>query len=411
MTLALASFLTSFAIAFFAIPSIIKIAEIKHLFDEPDERKTHKTRVPTLGGLAIFAGMIFSLTFWSTQKDIVELQYIISSIIILFFIGMKDDLFNLVAYKKLAGQLIAAFILVHWAGIRITSFFGIFGIHELGLIESYTFSIFTMVVITNSFNLIDGIDCLAGSVGILAASIFGAWFFSADQTQYVVLSMSLIGSLVAFLYYNKTPAKIFMGDTGSLMVGIVLSILTIKFIEMNRVMPLTAFNKIKGVPVMALGILVIPLFDTLRVFVIRISQGKSPFSPDRNHLHHLLLDLGFTHIKATVALIGFNIFAIAAVYSVKNLLRSEVTLALLLSIGATASYFLANRRNKMLVPRLVEVFPQSDDAQKKSSDSSVSSKYLSDLGLDGSEDSILEAALVHPSFEKSLSQNEKQLPN
>ena len=112
MLLSLASFLTSFLIAFMAIPSIIKIAEIKHLFDEPDERKLHVTRVPTLGGLAIFAGMIFSLTFWSSQKEIVELQYIISSIIILFFIGMKDDLFNLVAYKKLLGQLLSAFILV-----------------------------------------------------------------------------------------------------------------------------------------------------------------------------------------------------------------------------------------------------------------------------------------------------------
>src|SRR4051812_25017255 len=115
MLLIVSSLLTSFLITFFAIPSIIRIAEIKHLYDEPDERKMHKTSVPTLGGLAIFAGMIFSLTFWSSQKEIVELQYIISAIIILFFIGMKDDLFNLVHYKKLAGQLIAAFILAHWA--------------------------------------------------------------------------------------------------------------------------------------------------------------------------------------------------------------------------------------------------------------------------------------------------------
>jgi UDP-GlcNAc:undecaprenyl-phosphate GlcNAc-1-phosphate transferase len=356
MLLAFSSFLTSFIITFVAIPSIIRIAEIKHLFDEPDERKLHKTRVPTLGGLAIFAGMIFSLTFWSTQKEIVELQYIISSIIILFFIGMKDDLFNLVAYKKLAGQLIAAFILVHWAGIRITSFFGIFGIYDLGLIESYVFSIFTMVVITNSFNLIDGIDCLAGSVGVVATLLFGAWFFAAEQTQYVVLSSALVGSLIGFLYYNRTPAKIFMGDTGSLMVGIVLSILAIKFIEMNRVIPLDGLHKIKRIPAVTIAILIIPLFDTLRVFTIRMLQGKSPFTPDRNHLHHMLIDLEFTHMKATGILITFNIFMVALVMGLTQVIRSEFIITCMLTICLTGSYVLANKRNqkrKMSVVKMV----------------------------------------------------------
>ena len=345
MILAISTFITSFLIAFLAIPSIIRIAEIKNLCDVPNERKLHKVSVPTLGGVAIFAGLIFSLTFWSSQKEIIELQYIISSIIILFFIGMKDDLFNLVAYKKFIGQLLAAFILVHWAGIRITSFFGIFGIDTLTTAESYAFSMFTMVVITNSFNLIDGIDCLAAAVGVLAAGVFGIWFFYADQTQYVVLSASLVGSLVAFIYYNKTPAQIFMGDTGSLIVGIVLSILAIKFIEMNRIMPIDGANKIRGIPVVTIGILIIPLFDTLRVFSIRILQGKSPFSPDRNHLHHLLEDIGLSHLQATCCLIGFNLVVIMLVLSVQTI-RSEIVLSIILSLCLVMSYVLALLRNK-----------------------------------------------------------------
>ncbi len=353
MTLALASLMTSFLITFLAIPSIIKVAEIKHLYDIPDERKLHPTSVPTLGGLAIFAGLIFSITFWSTQKEIVELQYIISSIIVLFFIGMKDDLFNLVHYKKLLGQLLAAFILVHWAGIRITSFFGIFGIHELDIISSYTFSIFTMVVITNSFNLIDGIDCLAGSVGAFASLIFGIWFFSAGQTQYVVLSASLLGSLLGFLYYNRTPARIFMGDTGSLMVGIVMSILAIKFIEMNRIIPLMGEHKVRRVPVVTIGILIIPLFDTLRIFAMRILQGKSPFSPDRNHLHHLLVDLGFSHIKATSSLIAFNLVIVGIVFNAQKI-RSEATLFSILALCMSFSYLLAFYRNKKRKLALIE---------------------------------------------------------
>lgn len=336
---------SSFIITFMAIPSIIKVAELKHLFDEPDERKLHKSKVPTLGGLAIFAGMIFSLTFWATQKEIVELQYIISSIIVLFFIGIKDDLINLVHYKKLAGQLLAAYILVHWGGIRITSFFGIFGITDLNPAFAYAFSMFVMVVITNAMNLVDGIDCLAASIGILATSIFGTWFFLADQPQYVILSASLLGSLAGFLYYNRTPAQIFMGDTGSLIVGIVLSILAIKFIEMNRVLPLDGDNKIRGIPVVTMAILIIPLFDTLRVFVIRMLQGKSPFHPDRNHLHHLLVDIGFSHVKATALLISFNIVVIGISFWLQPV-RSEIVLTLILSLCLVSAFFMAYYRNR-----------------------------------------------------------------
>lgn len=360
--LIICSFITSFGITFLAIPSIIKIAEIKHLFDEPDERKTHKQKVPTLGGLAIFAGLIFSLTFWSSQKEIVELQYIISSIMILFFMGMKDDLFNLVAYKKLAGQLIASFIIVHWANIKITSFYGIFGINDLALIPSYVFSILTIVVITNSFNLIDGIDCLAGTVGIIAATTFGIWYYQVGMTQYVILSAALIGSLLAFLYYNKTPARIFMGDTGSLIVGVVLALMAVKFIEMNRLKPLEDINKIRGVPSVTIGILIIPLFDTLRVFTLRILQGRSPFSADRNHLHHLILNLGFTHLQTTGILAVFNVIAIAFVFSAQNW-KGELLLFTLLSVCILLSSILASYSNKKRKFEVVKLNKSQKDNQ------------------------------------------------
>lgn len=357
---------TSFFITFIAIPSIIKIANIKHLFDEPDERKSHIQRVPTLGGLAIFAGMIFSLTFWASQKDIVELQYIISAILILFFMGMKDDLFNLVAYKKLIGQLMASFILVHWAGIKITSFYGIFGIWDLTLIPSYVFSVFTIVVITNSLNLIDGIDCLAGTVGVIASCAFGAWFFYAGYTQYAILSASLVGSLIGFLYYNRTPSKIFMGDTGSLIVGIVLSLMAVKFIEMNRLKPLEDFAKIRTVPVVTIGILIIPLFDTLRAFTIRILNGRSPFSPDRNHLHHLLLDIGCSHMQATAILGSFNLLMMALVYFAQPW-KGEIVLALLIGICFVVSSILANvarkcRRYQIAHSDIKELIEENDES-------------------------------------------------
>lgn len=353
------AFLTSFLITFLAIPSIIRIAEIKHLFDEPEVRKSHSSRVPTLGGIAIFAGLIFSLTFWSNQQEILELQFIICSVLVMFFIGIKDDLFNLVAYKKLSGQILASAILVHFAGIKLTTFYGLFGVNDLSLVSSYIISMFTIIVITNSINLIDGIDCLAGSVGVLASSIFGYWFFLADASQYAILSFSLVGSLLAFLWFNRSPSKIFMGDTGSLIVGLTLSILSIKFIEMNRVLPRDHINKILSVPVITIGILIIPLFDTARVFVIRSFEGRSPLSADRNHLHHLLLAQGFDHMSSTGILILFNLALFLTVFSFQGI-RGEILLALELGIAFLFSSFLAYRAKKVKLRKNLFVMPSAE---------------------------------------------------
>ncbi len=338
------SLITAGLITAFAIPSIIRIAEIKHLFDVPDERKHHKRSVPTLGGMAIFAGLIFSITFWTDQVQIVELQYIITSLLILFFIGIKDDLVNLRAWKKLAGQIVAALILVHMADVKLTTFYGMFGIKDLPVWFSYIFSAFTCVVITNAFNLIDGIDGLAGSLGIVGAFTFGLWFHFLGMTQYTILCSALIGSLLGFLWFNKTPARIFMGDTGSMLIGFVMAILAMKFIESVRVLPRDHAYKILSVPVFTCTILIIPLFDTLRVFIIRMAQGKSPFDPDRNHIHHILIDLGISHMKATAALVGFNIIMIIIVYFLQGV-RGEIILVLILAIPTAVTYVLSKIRN------------------------------------------------------------------
>lgn len=339
------SLFTAGAITAFAIPSIIKVAEIKHLFDEPDDRKHHKIRVPTLGGMAIFAGIIFSITFWTDQIQIVELQYIITSLLILFFIGIKDDLVNLRASKKLLGQIIAAGILVHMADVKLTTFYGMFGIRDLPVWFSYIFSVFTCVVITNAFNLIDGIDGLAGSLGIVGAFTFGLWFHFLGMTQYSILCSALIGSLLAFLWFNKTPAKIFMGDTGSMLIGFVMALLAMKFIESVRILPKDHAYKILSVPVFTLTILIIPLFDTLQVFLIRLSKRKSPFHPDRNHIHHMLIDLGATHMQATFSLVLFNVVMIFAVFFLQEV-RGEYLLAIILIIPTFLAILLSYLRAK-----------------------------------------------------------------
>jgi len=339
------SLLTALGITAFAIPSIIRVSKLKHLFDVPDERKHHKESVPTLGGMAIFAGVLFAVTFWTDQVQIVELQYIITSLLILFFIGIKDDLVNLRASKKLVGQILAAVILVHMAGVKLTTFYGMFGIRDLPVWFSYVFSVFTCVVITNAFNLIDGIDGLAGSLGIVGAFTFGLWYHFLGMTQYTILCSALIGSLLGFLWFNKTPARIFMGDTGSMLIGFIMALLAIKFIESVRVLPRDHAYKILSVPVFTCTILIIPLFDTLRVFILRMAKGKSPFHPDRNHIHHILIDLGMTHLQATASLVMFNVIMIFLIFFLQGV-RGELLLVLILVIPAIMTYALGKIRDQ-----------------------------------------------------------------
>lgn len=351
INIALAS-ITAFLITFFAIPSIIRVAIIKNLFDEPGERKAHKSSIPTLGGLAIFAGVVFSFTFWSAGIEYQPTQYVLAAIVVLFFIGIKDDIVELTAIKKLYGQIFAALIIVVFANIRITSLFGIFGIYDIPYWFSLIISIFTILTIINAFNLIDGIDGLAAGVGAIAAFAFGLWFYNYNQIALCILSFSLFSSLLAFMVYNFSPANIFMGDTGSLIVGLILSVLAIHFVQLSFASPPYAFP-FRSSPAMAIAILIIPLIDTLRVFVIRLLKRKSPFSADRNHLHHFLLDLGLSHRGVSFTLYSINITFIVTALLLRDI--SSLILLIILCIMAVVVSILPYFIKQYFKPQPVDV--------------------------------------------------------
>ena len=319
----------AFLITFFSIPVIIEVAKDKKLFDEPDERKVHKAVIPTLGGLGIFAGFIIATLIGSPPSDAV-LQYFMASIMVIFFLGIKDDILVLSATKKFIGQLVAAGIIIKFGGIQITNMYGFLGMHELPHTVSILLTLFTIVVITNSFNLIDGVDGLAGCLGLLTSAIFGFYFYKTGLVLYSVMAFSLSGSLVAFLIYNFSPAKIFMGDTGSLLIGLLNSIFVIKFIS---IADSPSFGlPLESAPAIGFAILIVPLFDTLRVVTLRIINRRSPFSPDRNHIHHFLLDLGLTHKTITITCLSANIAFIALAY----FLRFSGTTMVILALSSVA---------------------------------------------------------------------------
>lgn len=324
----LLSYITAFIPSYFIIPSVINVAKVKHLCDEPGERRSHTESTPSLGGIAIFVGTVFSVILWTPFEIFGQLQYTLCAFIIIFMVGVKDDILPMTPYRKLLGELMAAGILTFKAGVRITDVHGFLGFHAIPEWFSIPLTIFTIIVIINAFNLMDGINGLSGSVTSLIAITFGIWFYLVNHLSLAILAFALAGATTAFLKYNFTPARIFMGDTGALLLGLVCSILVIKFIEINQTLqsPFT----FSAAPAVAIGILILPLFDTARVFAIRASRGKSPFSPDRLHMHHLLIDLGLSHMQATGVLVMVTFMFIMFVFKFQSLGTFPLLFAILL---------------------------------------------------------------------------------
>ncbi|MGK6350738.1 glycosyltransferase family 4 protein [Parapedobacter sp. DT-150] len=334
--LVLFSFLLSCVITLYAVPSLIKLAYQKRLFDDPalEERKIHKYRTPNLGGIAVLTSFTFTACLCISGNILPYANYVFASGLLIFLVGLKDDLAALNPYKKFLAQSITALIVVYFADIRLTSFYGVFGIYDIHPVVSYPFSSLLIVFVINAFNLIDGINGLLGCVSLIVSLTFGWIFFRMQDYGLALLAMSMAGSVLGFLRYNAGKARIFMGDAGAYTIGFIVSVLAIQLIEMNNVKDLTpgVGAVVQSVPAVAIAILIIPIFDTLRVIVIRLTQGKSPFMADRNHLHHRLLDTGMTHTQATLVLSSFNILVIGMALSFQHI----GTVELLILIALTA---------------------------------------------------------------------------
>ncbi len=340
----------AFIITFLAIPVVLQIAEQKKLYDIPDERKVHTRPVASLGGVGIFGGFLLAALLSIQGYLNPEFQYFFAAALVIFFLGLRDDIMILSATKKFIGQIIAASILIHLGGIRLDSMFGLFGFEQVPEGFSLALSYLTIIVVINSFNLIDGVDGLAASLGILSMLVFGIYFFVIDHPAYSLLAFSMAGSLVAFMIFNHHPAKIFMGDSGSLMIGLVNSILVIKFINMAS----APFVTVPVTSAVAIGfaILIVPLLDTLRVFSIRIINGRSPFTPDRNHVHHLLLDRGLSHSAVTFTCVTINVAFILLAWLGRSLGPNYLMLSLLLlSFGGLGLLYKGRTRRTMVIAK------------------------------------------------------------
>lgn len=336
-------FILSFFITFSTIPIIVKISRRKNLMDEPGSRSSHVSKVPNLGGVAMFFSLgvcapIFAYQLFETYK------FLFPSLVILFYVGVCDDITVMRAYKKLLIQILVSVLVVVGSDVRIRSLFGLFGVYELNYFVSVIFSILTFVILINAFNLIDGIDGLAGGYSILSSFIFAISFFLLGEYNYplVIFCAIIIGAVLAFLYYNLSISrvkKIFMGDTGSMILGFLLAFTAIGFIDVFIGGKRTErpYYHLQTAPIIAVAILILPIIDTLTVIMIRLSKGKSVLEADKNHIHHRVLLLGYSHRRSTLYICVYYLFIVVITYFMRHQ-NINILLLTIFALGFIGSF-------------------------------------------------------------------------
>lgn len=318
------------------IPKIIQLAKLKHLFDDPeDDRKIHEKNIPNIGGVVILIALFTSFLLHPAAFVHSGIQYLLAAVIVLTIIGLKDDLLVTSPAKKLLGQVIAVSLLIFGAGVVIDDFGGVFGIHEISSYVAIPLTFFVFIVIINAVNLIDGIDGLASSVVIFISLFFSVWFYMIGDTTLLTLSFLTAASFLAFLYYNWSPATVFMGDTGSLNAGLILAYLGMQYLNTSIHTPDVVYFQ-SAAPVILVAAFIIPLYDTLRVFLIRALEGNSPFAPDTNHIHHQFIELGMSHSRTTLLLLFLNIVLVALTLFLSNFLTNTQLLLSLIAMAMIA---------------------------------------------------------------------------
>ncbi|UJH89857.1 undecaprenyl/decaprenyl-phosphate alpha-N-acetylglucosaminyl 1-phosphate transferase [Antarcticibacterium sp. 1MA-6-2] len=310
-------FLIAFCLTYYLIPKVLWVSKEKNLMAQVNDRSSHSTATPSFGGVAFYVTLILLLTTLQTLRLTYVGNHLIAAITILFMVGIKDDLVISTARVKLFGQLAAICFLIFSPEMQLSNLHGFWGIYEIPVLMGYAINAVIAIALINAYNLIDGIDGLASMVGIVIAGVYAGIFYTTGNSYFVLVSTGLVGILTAFMRFNfsRGRKKIFMGDSGSLVIGLILAFLTIKVLVMAPQTQILTDGHIPANRLLLIAsVLFIPAFDTLRVIVIRLLDKRSPFSADRNHAHHILLDLGMTHFRASFSLAMYNLLVISSYF-------------------------------------------------------------------------------------------------
>lgn len=345
--------LIAFVISFLLFPVLIKLLQKLEMYDALKDHKIHDSFTPSMGGIAIYTGLILALIVVLPFQVWISLKYFFISLSLMFLIGLRDDVLGLSPIKKLLGQLLPITILVIFGQLFLEVPLFSFPFTALPKWINVLITITSIVLITNSYNLIDGLDGLAGVVGIICFLVFAVWFYFSGSIPLGIIAISVVGSLLAFLFYNWQPSRIFMGDTGALLVGLLLSFYAIQFLNTNEALNLSHSMKFQSSIGTLVCVIIIPVFDTSRVVILRLRKGLSPFKADKNHLHHQFLKLGFNHSKSVISIAIINLMFITLAWLMKDqadlvILPVVVILCLLINFGLKWAQKNAGNHSKAL---------------------------------------------------------------
>lgn len=348
-------FVGTFIITCYMMPKIRGIVKYKHLTDEPNGRSEHTRPVPSLGGIAFYLIFMVSIWFLFPYDNYNEIASIIPGMTILFMAGLKDDLVVISPRAKFMAQILAAFfVVVHYKFI-IGGLHGFMGIDNIPIWLAAGIAVFFIIAIINAFNLIDGIDGLAAILGSLIFIGFSVIFFVTGKYTLMLIAVLFTGSLLGFLMFNLSrKQKIFMGDTGSMIIGFAAGLMTVRVLAFQpsalNVLPFQDEN----IPFVIFGLLFVPLFDTGRIFLVRILKGVSPFKADRNHTHHIIMDFfGLSHRQTSFFMGSANLIIALSFAGLSIILNQWVMLAIFIGTVLTFMlvFYILQRENEIHSPQ------------------------------------------------------------
>jgi UDP-N-acetylmuramyl pentapeptide phosphotransferase/UDP-N-acetylglucosamine-1-phosphate transferase len=342
----------SFCISFFVTETAIRLSQHLGAGDAPSEaRKLHQKKIPNIGGIAIFVATMFTYFAFSDYSDVIRPDKIFSIAIFLFFIGLWDDVEPVNAVVRLLMEVACAVFIIGMAGIRFTTLWGIFGINELSIYGSYALTSIFIVGCINAFNFIDGLDGLLVSLSLLGSVCFGLIFKFSGEWLWTLLCISMCSALAGFWWFNRHPAKIFMGDGGALFLGTIFACFALRIMQLH---PIHIGNwSFPALHTLAYGIISLPLTDMMVVFVTRLANGIHPFKADNRHIHHRIYQLGCNHTKCVLVLLAMNVSTIvfACLVQQQGALRSfiyTVLFCLTVELSVIYSTIIIKRAKKIV---------------------------------------------------------------
>lgn len=337
----IASAVTAFVAVNWVYFKILKIAKDKGLVDNPDARKLQKQPVPVMGGIAVFmgvaAGIIMASALTGPMLGVERTDYLIPvlmAMVVMLYTGAMDDIVGLSPNSRLVIEILAVLGLIYGSGSCVDSLHGVFGVYEYSWWVGVPLTVFAGVGIINAVNMVDGVNGLSSGLCMAVASLFGIAFVKSGDWSNAVLAFIMAASLLPFYFHNVfgNSSRMFIGDAGTMAMGILMTWFMMSVLRSDS--PVVYYSEATGVGLVAMTVafLCVPVADTLRVMTMRVVHGRSPFSPDKTHLHHVFISVGVSHFITSSTEIVINL-TVASSWALSVVLGASVTVQLLVVIG------------------------------------------------------------------------------